>query len=114
MIVKVPLDSGWLTGRYHAASHFTGIRARWSPAVVARRADLVERVRAIAHDGSLTHAALRFVLAFPAVAAVIPGVRNLGQLTENLAAADQAMPEQTVQQLREFWQQNLESDPLPW
>ena len=114
LIVKVPLDSGWLAGRYHASSHFTGVRARWSPAVVARRAELVERVRALTHDVSLTHAALRFVLAFPAVSAVIPGVRNIAQLTENLAAADRAMPEPTVQQLREFWRQTLKPDPLPW
>ncbi len=114
VIVKVPLDSGWLAGRYQAHTEFTGVRARWSPAVVARRAEVVERIRTITHDNSHTHAALRFVLAFPAISAVIPGVRNVDQLTENLAAGDRAMPPPTVQQLRDFWHQNLERDPLPW
>lgn len=114
VIVKVPLDSGWLSGRYDAASRFTGIRARWTPAVVARRAELVEHVRVLAAGSSLTHAALRFILAFPAVSSVIPGIRDQAQLADNLSASDLTMPEQTVQQLREFWRQNLEADPLPW
>ena len=31
VIVKVPLESGWLSGRYDAGSTFTDVRSRWSP-----------------------------------------------------------------------------------
>jgi aryl-alcohol dehydrogenase-like predicted oxidoreductase len=37
LIVKVPLDSGWLSGRYRGDSRFTDVRQRWSPEVIARR-----------------------------------------------------------------------------
>ena len=30
LIIKVPLDSGWLTGKYDELSEFTGIRNRWN------------------------------------------------------------------------------------
>ena len=30
IIVKIPLDSGWLTGKYNAESRFNDIRSRWS------------------------------------------------------------------------------------
>ena len=38
LIVKVPLDSGWLAGRYGADSCFGGVRDRWPPDVISRRA----------------------------------------------------------------------------
>jgi aryl-alcohol dehydrogenase-like predicted oxidoreductase len=38
LIVKVPLDSGWLSGRYRGNHKFDDIRSRWSPEVLARRA----------------------------------------------------------------------------
>ncbi|MCK7486354.1 MAG: aldo/keto reductase [Bacillus subtilis] len=39
LVCKVPLDSGWLTGKYDAQSVFAGIRARWSRADIERRAE---------------------------------------------------------------------------
>jgi aryl-alcohol dehydrogenase-like predicted oxidoreductase len=115
LIVKVPLDSGWLAGRYTAASRFGGVRTRWSPEVIRRRLDLVERVRFMTEDGSsMVQAALRFLLAWPEVSTVIPGVRNMDQLRENLSAADRAMPTETVARLRALWKEELKDNPLPW
>ena len=42
LIAKVPLDSGWLSGKYRSDSRFQGVRNRWTPEIVARRAALVE------------------------------------------------------------------------
>jgi aryl-alcohol dehydrogenase-like predicted oxidoreductase len=39
VIAKVPLDSGWLAGRYGRASTFSGVRSRWTAEDIARRAD---------------------------------------------------------------------------
>jgi hypothetical protein len=42
VIVKVPLASGWLSGRYRAASTFDGVRSRWTRGEITRRARLVQ------------------------------------------------------------------------
>ena len=47
VIVKVPLDSGWLTGKYNKNSRFNGVRSRWSVEDIERRAELVEKVKKI-------------------------------------------------------------------
>ncbi len=115
VLVKVPLDSGWLSGRYGRDSVFTGVRSRWTREVVERRAVLVERFAALLPPGvSLPHAALRFVLAQPGVSSVIPGARTSEQLRDNLAAADEPLPPDVVAAVRELWQRELADDPLPW
>ncbi|MCI0551378.1 MAG: aldo/keto reductase, partial [Anaerolineae bacterium] len=73
LIVKVPLDSGWLSGRYRGNHKFDDVRNRWSPEVLARRNDLIEKFAALVPQGtSMAHAALQFVLAQPEVSTVIP------------------------------------------
>jgi aryl-alcohol dehydrogenase-like predicted oxidoreductase len=115
LIAKVPLDSGWLAGKYTAASRFTGIRSRWSPETIERRAGLVDQIRFVTDDGStLVQAALRFIQAWPEVATVIPGVRSIAQLEENLSAAARPMPPETAQRLRSLWAAELKDNPLPW
>jgi aryl-alcohol dehydrogenase-like predicted oxidoreductase len=46
-IVKVPLESGWLSGRYDARSSFEDMRKRWSREDIVRRAALVDRARGL-------------------------------------------------------------------
>ncbi|MGZ9225230.1 MAG: aldo/keto reductase [Anaerolineales bacterium] len=52
IIVKVPLDSGWLSGRYRKGHQFDDIRKRWPPEVVARRSELVEQFAALVPEGT--------------------------------------------------------------
>ena len=114
-IVKVPLDSGWLTGRYDARASFTDIRSRWDTAAIARRAALVARLREILPaDVSLTHAALRWLLAQDCVSSVIPGAKSVEQLRVNVAAADDVLPPETVDAMRALWVEEIEGAPLPW
>ena len=76
VIVKVPLDSGRLTGKYDAGSTFADARRRWSAEPIRRRARRVEAIRFVTHDGAgRTRAALRFFLTFPVVTTVIPAQR---------------------------------------
>jgi aryl-alcohol dehydrogenase-like predicted oxidoreductase len=42
IIAKIPLDSGWLSGKYDASSSFDDIRGRWSREDIQTRARLVE------------------------------------------------------------------------
>ena len=115
LIAKVPLDSGWLTGKYRRESQFTDIRKRWSPAVIARRAALVEQLAALLPAGmSLTQAALQYVLAQSPIASAIPGARSAAQLRENVRAAEDRLPHELVQTIYEFWVRELQHEPLPW
>jgi aryl-alcohol dehydrogenase-like predicted oxidoreductase len=114
-IVKVPLDSGWLTGRYDARASFTDVRSRWDAATIERRAELVARLRAIVPDGvTMTHAALRWLLAQDCVSSVIPGAKSVEQLRVNAAAADDVLAPETVDAIRALWAEEIDGAPLPW
>lgn len=115
LIIKVPLDSGWLSGRYRGNHKFDDIRSRWSPEVLARRSELVEKFAALVPEGtSMAHAALQFVLAQPQVSTVIPGAKTVEQALDNFAAAEKQLSAETVQAMRELWTREVEGNPLPW
>jgi aryl-alcohol dehydrogenase-like predicted oxidoreductase len=115
LIVKVPLDSGWLSGRYRGNSSFTDVRSRWSPEVLARRGALIEQFAALVPPGtSLAHAALQYTLAHPAVSTVIPGAKTVAQALDNFAAADRRLPDDVVRAIDALWERELKGDPLPW
>lgn len=115
LIVKVPLDSGWLTGKYDENSSFDGIRSRWSREDIQRRAELVDKVRKIiGEDASMTRVALQYVLSYKEVSTVIPGARNSEQLLHNLSASQDLLPEDMVQDLRGLWIEEIKGRPLPW
>ena len=115
IIVKVPLDSGWLSGRYRKDHKFDDIRKRWPPEVVARRSELVEQFAALIPEGtSMVHAALQFILAQPQVSTVIPGAKSAEQALDNFAAADKQLSPEVVQSMYNLWEREIMSDPLPW
>ena len=117
IITKVPLDSGWLTGRFDASSRFEGIRSRWTEEEIARRAQLVSDIKWLVADGSeLAHKAIGFLLSYDEVSCVIPGIRTPGQLASNLAAAGGRLSSAERVKLEEFWDQVTEdgSKLIPW
>ncbi len=114
-IVKVPLDSGWLSGRYGKDSRFSDVRSRWTPADIERRAALVEQFKALLPDDvGMPHAALRWLLAQSCVSSIIPGAKSLDQLNDNVAAADAALPDETARAIEALWAREIQADPLPW
>ncbi|MEV4630346.1 aldo/keto reductase [Micromonospora sp. NPDC049523] len=114
-LVKVPLESGWLSGRYHADSVFTDVRERWTRADVALRAGLVDEFRALLPDGvSLLDGALRFLLGYDAVSTVIPGTRSLAQLRSSIAAAGTPLPPESFEAIRAWYDATLATRPLDW
>ncbi len=116
-IVKVPLDSGWLTGRFDAGSRFEGIRARWSEEQIAQRSELVSRIQWLVADGSeLAHKAIGYLLSYEEVSCVIPGIRTMGQLESNLAAANCRVSPADRRRLEELWDDVTDSGSrlLPW
>lgn len=115
IIVKIPLDSGWLSGRYRKGHNFDDIRKRWPPEVVARRSQLVEQFANLIPEGtSMAHAALQFILAHPQVSTVIPGARTVEQALDNFAAAQGKLGPEVVESIYQLWEQEIMSDPLPW
>jgi aryl-alcohol dehydrogenase-like predicted oxidoreductase len=115
IIAKIPLDSGWLSGKYNAASTFSGIRSRWSKMDIINRSDLIQKVkRIIDHENPLAQSALSFCLAYDAVSTVIPGNTSIAQLKSNLESVDQSMPKELVKKLEDFYQNEVKPLHLPW
>lgn len=115
IIAKIPLDSGWLSGKYKAQSTFTGIRSRWSEDDIQTRAKLVERIRDIVGPGiDLATAALAFCLAHEAVATVIPGNTSIAQLKNNIASVESTLSADIVENLRRFYREEVKMLSIPW
>ncbi len=93
IVVGGPLNSGILAGRdtwnYRAAP----------PEIVAR----VDAVKAVcdSHQVPLAAAALQFPLAHPAVAAIIPGPRNVDEFHANLGLLHHPIPQRLWSDLRD-------------
>ncbi len=90
VIVREPLASGMLTGKYRPDSMFSegDFRAEWPPEYLAFQTQLVDKLRFLAIEGqrTLVQAALRFVLDEAAVSVAIPGAKTVAHVDENLAA----------------------------
>lgn len=114
LITKVPLDSGWLTGKYDQNAKFDGIRARWDKNTIQRRADLIRKIKILTNDENLTKYAIAFILSHPGVTSVITGVKNSKQLQENIAAESYEIPYKLRQQFIDIYNQQIKNNPLPW
>lgn len=115
IIAKIPLDSGWLSGKYHAESIFQDIRKRWSKQDIQTRANLVDRVKEILDTKeNLAQKAISFCLAYDAVATVIPGNINLTQLTSNVESINHPVSKELVEKLEAFYREEVKPLKLPW
>ena len=117
VITKVPLDSGWLSGKYSAESRFEGVRTRWSEADIRQRAKLVNQLDWLTEDGHpLAEQALAYLLSYREVSSVIPGVRSPAQLKTNFAADGRRLSAAERERLESFWDDFTHQgrDLLPW
>jgi aryl-alcohol dehydrogenase-like predicted oxidoreductase len=115
IVVKIPLDSGWLSGKYSADSTFSDIRTRWTKEDKKVRANLVEKVKnIISNQNDLSQTAIAFCLAFDAVSTVIPGNKNIQQLKQNIQSLENPLSEGLVQKLVSFYKEEVEQLNLPW
>jgi len=115
VIVRVAFDEGSLTGKWTKDTKFEEGDFRnkfFAGDRLERSVARAEKVReTIAESGyTMAQAALKFVLAHPAVSTVIPGMRNAAQAESNCAVSDLTpMPDKLVEQLhphqwrRSFW-----------
>jgi aryl-alcohol dehydrogenase-like predicted oxidoreductase len=115
IIVKIPLDSGWLTGKYDEESIFHDVRGRWSRDDIWTRARLVQEVKEIiGHEQSLSQVAMSFCLAYDAVTTVIPGNVSTAQLESNLRSVDLPISAELREKLERFYQDEVKDLGLPW
>jgi len=125
IIVRVPLASGLLTGKFSAASNFDPADHRafnregaafdkgetFSGVPYAIGLQAVAELEAIFGKPGLAAAALRWILDFAAVSTVIPGASRPDQISRNLTASERPAltAEQTAAVLRIY---NTQIKPL--
>ncbi|MBI3951956.1 MAG: aldo/keto reductase [Acidobacteria bacterium] len=92
IIVRVPLASGFLTGKFTAETRFppNDHRSKYSPEQIREIVGRVERIKAAAQtlNKPLAQIALQYCLSHPAVSTVIAGAKTPEQLRQNAAASD--------------------------
>jgi aryl-alcohol dehydrogenase-like predicted oxidoreductase len=95
VLARVPLASGFLSGKYGAESRFseTDVRAVWQSDEQRRgQAERVEQIRREVPEGvPMAQWALAWCLQHPAVTCVIPGCKTVEQVASNARAADLSM-----------------------
>lgn len=115
IIAKIPLDSGWLTGKYHENSIFNDIRNRWKPQDIQTRALLIKRIKKIVGpEKNLAQIAIAFCLSSNAVSTVIPGNINLNQLKNNIQSSNIQLPNNLIYELKKLYSDEIKKLNLPW
>ena len=105
IIVRQPLASGLLSGQLTLDTKFADndYRKTWSSEQLRSDLKQVETVKEIVGDvtETLPQAALKFILAHPAISAVVPGIMTTAQVDDGVSTADlPALPPHILQRLR--------------
>ena len=119
VIVRLPLASGLLAGKYTAASTFGpndhrtlnrngekfNVGETFAGLGFETGLEMVEKLKPLVPEGyTLPQLALRWCLDHPAVTTIIPGARNRAQAVANAAATElPPLPADTHAKLREFF-----------
>ncbi len=119
LVSRVPHASGMLDGTYtkhtvfDASDHRSHRRQQWLNASLEKIAHIDFLTDAL--DATIGQLAIKFVLAAPMVASVLPNITNLPQLDEFAAAPDaEDIPEEFLQRLSELYDENFFVDePKP-
>ena len=123
VIVRVPLASGLLTGKFGRDTSFAAddhrtfnrhgehfdVGETFAGVDFERGLEVVEELRALVPEGAtLAQLALRWILGFDAVSTVIPGAKTPEQARANAAAADlPALPEDTLRTITEIYRERI-------
>jgi len=113
-IAKIPLDSGWLSGKYTQNTEFDGARARWDADQKALRLRLIDELKSMMGETPLLELALQFSVSHPAIAATIPGTKNLSQLDSSIKALSHDLSPEWRDRLKTFWLERVKDAGLTW
>ena len=117
-----PLNAGWLSGRYRVgqpppvSARVGVIPARFdhSLEVNRRKLEIVEQLALLAQEAGLTliDLAIGFVLAHPAITAVIVGPRTMEHLESYLAAAEVSLDDDVLDRIDQIVPPGTDVVPL--
>jgi aryl-alcohol dehydrogenase-like predicted oxidoreductase len=123
VVVRVPLASGLLTGKFTRDSTFAGddhrqynrhgeafdVGETFSGVDFEQGLAAVEELRPLVPDGAtMAQLALRWILEFDAVSTVIPGAKTPEQARANAAAADlQGLSDDTMNRIAELYRARI-------
>lgn len=117
LIARVPLDEGGLTGKFTRETKFSEGDFRRNYFSVERLNELVRRTDELKsliseESESLTETALRFILSFDEISTVIPGMRKVSYVENNVSVSDgQKLSRELMEKLKEHaWERNFYSD----
>jgi aryl-alcohol dehydrogenase-like predicted oxidoreductase len=112
ILARVPLERGVLTGRFKNTTEFT--QKDWRKGVfsedgLAQTHAAVDKLDFLVKGDvlNLAQAALRFILSNPVVSTVIPGIRTVKQVEDNLAVSGGSLPKSDLAKLRELYQSDF-------
>jgi aryl-alcohol dehydrogenase-like predicted oxidoreductase len=96
VLARVPLASGFLSGKYKPGTRFTDksdVRSRRDQESVQEKLQLVQEIQQteVPEGVDMAPWALAWCLQHPAVTCVIPGCKNVAQVESNARAADLSM-----------------------
>lgn len=120
LLVRLPLASGLLTGKFQTGTAFEAddhrnfnrngqqfnVGETFAGLPFEKGVELSKELAWIARErgGSMTHAALRWILDFPEITCAIPGFKNVRQVEDNLASLGvPPFSEAERARLREFY-----------
>jgi aryl-alcohol dehydrogenase-like predicted oxidoreductase len=112
ILARVPLERGVLSGRFKSTAEFAQKdwrRGAFSEDGLAQTHTAVEKLGFLVKGDvpNLAHAALRFILSNPVVSTVIPGIRTVKQVEENIAISGRILPEEDIMRLRELYRNDF-------
>ncbi len=123
VVVRVPLASGILTGKFRPDSEFApddhrrfnvrgeafDVGETFSGVPLEVGVEFAEEVRPLVPEGAtMAQLALRWVLMWPEVSTVIPGAKTPEQARANAAAADlPPLPDETMQRVDELYRERI-------
>jgi aryl-alcohol dehydrogenase-like predicted oxidoreductase len=106
IIVRVPLASGLLTGKFRETDHFFSDDNRsnyLTPQRMKEALNKVERLKELTAETGLSSGvvSLGFLLHFEGVSCLIPGAKNPVQVEQNAAASGLQISDSIIQKIRE-------------
>ncbi len=109
VIIRVPIASGLLTGKFNKDHQFPQDDNRRNYLTRKRFEEVIEKVahlKVLTRNTGLTllQVALNFLLKFSAVSTVIPGAKTPAQVEQNVSASDAILSEQVFQTIRNEFQ----------
>ena len=123
ILTRVPLASGLLTGKFKKNTSFErddhrqfnrngesfNVGETFAGLEFEKGVELSDEMNWIARDrGSMTTAALRWILEHQEVSCVIPGFRNVKQVEQNLQAVDAAhFSKEEMEKIKEFYEKEV-------